>query len=170
MRDGVREVGRQVPAHLQQLSTDGQAESAGELVVIGGRVEHPPVHRAAAGAADDVERLGHELRSERALFAPVRRIDDELDRRGAVPVRNLGVPDRAPVIARDDCREPLAAAGNEVEPVLVRQRLAAVRGLGGGEQPVDRGDHVGVEAAQDLEGAHGSTVVVVAHSVLPRSS
>ena len=47
---------------------------------------------------------------------------------------------------------PVAAAGGEVEPVLVRHRLAAVRRLGVGEQPVDGGDPVAVEAAQDLDG------------------
>ena len=82
---------------------------------------------------------------------PVRWGDDQLEHPRRVGSRRLRVGDRhVAVVAGDHPDEAVAAAVDEVEPEMVRERLVAVGALGFGEQVAHRRDGAARPSARSI--------------------
>ena len=95
---------------------------------------------AAALVRDDVEGAGDELLADGVAGHAVVGVDDELEGPAARALGQLGVADRVVVarLPRHQAGEALAAALDQVEPLVLAQRAVAV-GCGGHVEQLGHG-------------------------------
>ena len=141
------------PARSPTAAASAAWASVGLRTPTSGRGRRPRRPTMSTAAPHQLER-----RASSSLVAVVG-VDDELDAPRVVAPRDLGVGDRAcrrPVSRATRPAKPVPAAVDEVEPLVVRQRLLAVGALGRRRGAVDDlGDVVGAIVPLDLEAGHG---------------
>ena len=121
---------RQIDVHVQEVPSATESEPMRDRVMHLGRLEDPEVEMPAAGVTDEVERRRHEL--ELGPHAAVLGVDDHLEPplgadRLLVP-RDVCVSDHVIVsgLGPDDAGEAFAATLDEVEPLVLAERVVMV--------------------------------------------